>query len=188
MSEKSEKKETISQEKASNPILEILGILILAIVYVIIMYEYTKDGINIPSKSSNSSEIQKIDISFEEVLSVCPQVTLLDEERKIFDKIINDNKEIKDRMNSEDASKQYFPQDEFQIYFEDLDYKLTILQVAVENNALSVVADYEDYDLSFKVLYVNKDYFSKVVNTRNDPTKPFYLNENNQTYTKVIFP
>lgn len=187
-----EKEEKIKEEINNKyNVYEILGIVILAVVYVIIMYAYTSDGIKLPSNKVTSNEIVRTDLKYEEIMFECPQVILFNDEIAVIEEI----KKIYD-INENNQDNIHFNNDEIQNLYDKLEGStLTITNVLLaensensKNRALSISGIYEDFDLSYGLLYVSEDNFSKVIFTTEDPTLPYYLNENNQTYTRAVFP
>lgn len=181
-------KEEQIKEELNNKynVYEILGIVILAVVYVVIMYTYTKDGISLPiTKDKTVEDITKINLQYDEIMFECPQVILFNDEIKILDELMN-----KYNINEHNQDKIIFDKEEIQSLFNQLEGStLTIIDVAVvENISLSIIGEYQQFDLSYKLIYITDENFSKVIYTTNNPEMPFYLNQNNQTYTKAMFP
>lgn len=171
--------------KSKVNIIEVLVIILITIVYVMIMYAYMTGQLNFESKETE--EIQQLDLTYDQMYSACPSALLLDDEISVLQQILQKD-DIKQQIELNSDVLTPFEVDDFQELYDTLSSNLTLSAVAVVSGSVSIAGYSEDDAVNYKIIYKDKDNFSKVINTLDDPSQPYYLNENNQIYNKVIFP
>lgn len=197
-------KEVEVVEEKSNPFMELIFIVVLTIIYYLIMSQYVTGNLNgftfetylnknttyiSPNTSSNNSssttpkvtEITRTDYSYEQIIFECPQAILLDEEIEIVENII--------KSNILETTKGMELVEKVQEFYDTLEFNVQIRYVElIEEDKISITGHLEGNILAYEILYTNSEDFSKVINTIDQPTEPYYLNNNNLVFTKVLFP
>lgn len=139
--------------------------------------------------NSGEPELDTTILTKDEALSECSEILASTKELEILDEITKINN-IQTQINLNETPSVYFRDDELtqiQELYKAYSETLTIGQVYVLEGYLNIVAQDDESNISYKVQYLNNDVFSKVINTLYDPDAPYYLNDNNQEFSKILF-